>query len=165
MVVNDRMDPFDWRELDTLATMLNGRGDCMRDWEMCTKLWERSFVNTPTSSIKAKLYRLRTLIILGGASVVPEVCTAYKELAVERPDQPLVLNNLGVCRLHEKKNEEARGMFVLALANAQADSHRATIEKNIAAFDEWEQRRTAGTGGTEGTKSIQNEGFAAEVMY
>lgn len=161
------MDPFDWRELDNLATMLNGRGDCQRDWEMCRDLWERPFVNAPRSSIKARLYQLRTMIVLGGVSIIPEACIAYGELAVERPDQPLVLlvlNNLGVCRLREKEYEEARALSVLALTNAQVDSERADIVKNIAAFDEWDRQNAArvpGSGGEDGSTDLP----ASHIMF
>jgi len=160
MVANDRVDPFDWRELDTLATMLNQREDCKRDWKVCRQLFERSYINAPKLSIKAKLYRLRTFIILGGSSVVLEACEAYEQLAIDHPDQPLVLNNLGVCRSHEKRYTETRDMFDQALAHAKTDADRKSISDNIAAYDEWDRNRA-----TSGADGAANRGFKTHILY
>lgn len=140
--------------------MLNQRGDCKHDWEVCRPLFERSFINAPTSSVKAKLFRLRTYIALGGNSVVPEACKAYEQLAIDHPDQPLVLNNLGVCRCRDKRYTEAREMFVQALAHAQTDAHRKSISDNVAAYDEWDRQRAAS-----GANGAVDQGFETRILY
>lgn len=133
-----RVDPHDWRVLDTYAELLVRRGEHERARPMFqTALESVERLGLP-SSPKERVFRGKILVLLGRAD---EGCALFEAARRDYPDSALAQNNVAVCDLRHAERRDAQGPnFERALALAYRDEHRDAIRHNLREFGAWRDR-------------------------
>lgn len=137
-----KIDPTDWRVLDTYAEILLRRGQQQDARPMLQAALNSVLDLHLPPNPKELVFRGKLLVLLGEAD---QGCLLFDQAKSDYPESAMAHNNAAVCglRKHDLRHLQ-EPVFRKALDLAYRDEHRVAISRNLHAFLEWQLRSFEG---------------------